>query len=66
MKKTNEYIVTYKSQEHYEVLGWIRASSTEEAIKKAEKELLGAAKAYKVANAQIAKWIDDQLIMFNI
>ena len=66
MKKTNEYIVTYKSQEHYEVLGWVRASSVEEAIKKAKKGLSGEAKAYKVANAQIAKWIEGQLIRFNI
>ncbi len=66
MKKTNEYIVTYKSQEHYEVLGWVRASSTEEAIKKAKKVLSGEAKTYKVVKAQIARWIEGQLIVFNI
>ena len=66
MKKTNEYIVTYKSQEHYEVLGWVKASSIKEAIKKAEKELLVEAKTYKVIDARITKWTEGQSIMFDI
>ena len=66
MKKENEYIVTYKSKEHYEVLGWVRASSIDEAIKKAKKELLVDAKAYHISSARIAKWAESQLIAFNI
>jgi len=44
-----EYILTYKSQEHFEVLGWVRAKSLEEAKKIAQIQLLIEAKRYNVA-----------------
>ena len=65
MKEKKEYIVTYRSQEHYEVLGWITASSIKDAQKKVQKELLKESKYYKVADAKIAEWKDSQNINFN-
>lgn len=66
-KKTKEYIVTYRSLEHYEVLGWIEAESLEEAKKKAKKTLSREAKHYSVADAEIAEWGKDKgEILFDI
>lgn len=55
-KEQKEYIITYKSMEHFEVLGWVRASSMEEAIKKAKKELVGEIKKYSVTDGEISEW----------
>ena len=64
--KEKEYIVTYKSEEHYEVLGWVKASSMSEAKTKAQQELLKEAKFYEVAEAEIAEWENPEIIPFNI
>lgn len=48
-----EYIIIYKSQEHYEVLGFVRAPNMEEAKKRAHKKLLPEAKYYSVIDAEI-------------
>lgn len=55
-KVCKDYIITYRSQEHYEVLGWVRAFSLEEAVCKAKQELNGAMDRYGVVNATIAEW----------
>jgi len=64
--KYKDYIVTYRSIEHYEVLGWVKASSLEEAIKKAQQELIKEAKLYDVADAEIAEWRDNDSVHFNL
>ena len=61
-----EYILTYKSEEHFEVLGWVKASSMSEAKTKAQQELLKEAKFYEVAEAEIAEWENPEIIPFNI
>lgn len=66
MTKEKEYIVIYKSMEHFEVLGFVMAGSMEEAEEKAQKELLKEAKHYKVVNAEIAEMRDLKEIFFNI
>lgn len=66
MKQKKEYIVTYRSQEHYEVLGWVSAPSMEEAKKKAQKGLLKEAKYYRVAEAKIAEWKNSDNVHFDI
>ena len=67
-KKMEEkkYIITYESREHYEVLGWVKALSLEEAKKKAQQELLKEAKYYDVAEAEIAEWKDDDTVHFDL
>lgn len=70
MKKNNnipekEYIVTYRSQEHYEVLGWVRAKSLEEAKKTAQVQLLMEAQRYNVREAEIAEWGENSVVSFN-
>jgi len=66
MKQKKEYIITYKSREHYEVLGWVIASSLEEAKSKARQELLKKAKHYNVSEAEIGEWKDGDNIHFDI
>lgn len=66
MKQKKEYIITYRSQEHYEVLGWVTAPSMEEAKKKAQQELLSEARHYKVTNAEIGEWKEGDTIHFNL
>ena len=65
-KKEKEYIVTYRSREHFEVLGWIAASSIKEAKKKAQQELLKEAKYYNVPEAEIGEWKGGDTIYFNL
>lgn len=65
-EKKKEYIITYRSEEHYEVLGWVRALSVEEAKEKAQKDLLEIAKYYKITEAEIAEWKKGGSIHFNI
>ena len=59
-----EYILTYKSQEHFEVLGWVRAKSLEEAKKIAQIQLLIEAKRYNVTEAEIAEWGENSIAPF--
>ncbi len=59
-----EYILTYKSQEHFEVLGWVRAKSLEEAKKIAQIQLLIEAKRYNVIEAEIAEWGENGIVPF--
>jgi len=61
-----EYIITYKSEEHFEVLGWVRAKSLEEAKKAAQVQLLTEAKCYNVAEAEITEWGENSVVSFNI
>lgn len=61
-----EYIITYKSEEHFEVLGWVRAKSLEEAKEVAQIQLLAEAKRYNVAEAEITEWGDNSIVSFNI
>jgi hypothetical protein len=51
-----EYIIIYRSEEHYEVLGWVKAVSVKDAVKKAGKELKKDILRYGVADASIAEW----------
>jgi hypothetical protein len=66
-KKNKEYIIIYRSLEHFEVLDWVEAESMEEAKKKAKKELIREANHYSVAEADIAEWGKDQdKVLFDI
>ncbi len=66
-KKKKEFIVTYRSMEHYEVLGWIEAEDIKEAKKKAKKKLDREAKYYNVPVAEIAEWGEESdEILFDI
>ena len=65
-KIQKDFIVTYRSREHYEVLGWVRAFSIEEAKKKVQKELLAEVKFYNVKEARIGEWKGEGSIFFNI
>jgi hypothetical protein len=57
MRKTiKEYIITYRSNEHYEVLGWVRAPSADKALKKARVEFKDDIEKYGIINATIAEW----------
>lgn len=64
MKKTKEkekgYIVTYRSQEHFEVLGWVWAKNRIEARKKAYEDLKDDIKKYNVSIAEIAEYKDPE------
>ncbi|KKU10951.1 MAG: hypothetical protein UX61_C0009G0009 [Parcubacteria group bacterium GW2011_GWA2_46_7] len=51
--KIKEYVLVYQSQEHYEVLGYVRAPSMIVAKKRAQKKLLPEAKYYNVPQAEI-------------
>lgn len=50
-----DYIVFYRSEEHYEILGFVRAKSLREAILKAKRQLKEEAVRYSVVNATIAE-----------
>jgi len=65
-KKSKEYVVIYRSQEHYEVLGYIDASSMKEAKTKAQEELKSEAKFYDVEEATVAELKDKDEIFFDI
>ena len=64
--KLEKYIVTYQSQEHFEVLGHVTAEDIEGAIKIAKEELNKEAKVYDVEEATIAKIVDERPIFFDI
>ncbi|MDD2245335.1 MAG: hypothetical protein PHR13_12105 [Dysgonamonadaceae bacterium] len=59
-----DYIITYRSLEHYEVLGWVRAESMEEAKKEA-KNFSEQIKKYGVKNMMIAEWNNGESISLN-
>jgi len=63
MKK---YIVIYRSQEHYEVLGYVTAPNMKEAAAKAQKELQKEAKFYGVKEAVIGELKDEKEITFDV
>ena len=68
MPKTllKRYIVVYRSQEHYEVLGYVRASDIKKAITLAQKELKNEAKFYEIEGAVIGELKDQERIIFDI
>jgi len=59
-----DYIITYRSLEHYEVLGWVRAESMEEAKKEA-KNFSEQIKKYGARNMMIAEWNNGESIFLN-
>jgi len=68
MAKTSikKYLVIYQSQEHHEVVGYVRASSVKEAIARAQKELKEEARFYDVKEAIIGELKGEQRIIFDI
>ncbi|MDD3399526.1 MAG: hypothetical protein WC919_02460 [Candidatus Paceibacterota bacterium] len=64
--KKKEYIIIYKSLEHFEVLGFVEAASMEEARALAQNNLLEEAKKYKVAEAEIAELNNLDKIYFDV
>ena len=65
-EKGKEYVIIYKSKEHYEVLGYVKAPSLEEAKKKAQAKLLPEAKYYNVTEAEIDEIVTFDKILFDI
>jgi hypothetical protein len=65
-KKEKEYVITYQSKEHYEVLGYVRASTLTEAKEKAKIKLLPEAKYYGVTEAEIDEITGFEKISFDI
>ncbi len=64
MEKKKEYIVVYRSEEHFEVLGFVNAENIEEAKKAALTELASEAKHYDVAEAEMAEYPSAETISF--
>ena len=52
-KAKKDFVVFYRSAEHYEILGFVRAVSLEEAEKKAVEELDYEASHYGIAKGMI-------------
>jgi len=67
MQKNNEkdYVVVYKSHEHYEVLGFVRAHSMKKAQKKAKKSLAYESKWYGIENAMVFEITNGSEISFS-
>jgi len=65
-KGVKDYVVIYRSCEHYEVLGYIRARSLEEAKEKAKKTLIKEAKQYNVTNAMIFEIVKGSEVLFDL
>ncbi len=63
-KQQKEYVVIYESQEHWEVLGFVKADSLKKAKTRAQKDLLEEAKCYKVDGAEIAELGNPDQISF--
>ena len=61
-----EYIITYQSEEHYEVLGYVKAFSLAEAKILAEKKLQDEAQYYNVTEAEIDEIAEHDTMTFNI
>ncbi len=68
MAKTSlkNYVVIYRSQEHNEVLGYVKGSDMEEAKTRAQRELKEEAKFYNVGEATIGELKDEREIIFDI
>lgn|GEM_PF-4432990 len=64
-KGKKDYVVFYRSLEHYEILGFVRALSQEEAIENAKKSLLEKSKHYGVRNAMLFEITNGVEISFN-
>lgn len=64
-KQLKNYVVIYQSQEHYEVLGHVKASNMEEAIARAKTELKMEARKYEVREASIGEVKSEQKITFD-
>lgn len=64
MKKEKEFVVFYKSMEHYEILGFVKANSIKGAEEKALKELNIEAIKYSVKEAMIAEISECKEIIF--
>ena len=65
-KSLKNYVVIYRSQEHNEVLGYVRASGMEEAKTRAQQELKEEAKFYNIGEATIGELRDEREIIFDI
>ncbi|MGC8851773.1 MAG: hypothetical protein ACP5PR_01580 [Minisyncoccia bacterium] len=65
-QKEKEYVVIYESEEHFEVLGYVKAHSLKEAKEKAKEELLNEARYYNVTDAEIDEISQYDEIHFNI
>jgi len=60
--RQKEFVVIYKSREHYEVLGFVRAESLKEAIEEAKRGLDYEAKHYGTGKAMIFEITDGKEI----
>jgi len=58
------YIVIYRSDEHFEVLNWVKAETKDEAILKFKKGEVNLINRYGVEDAVIAEWKDPEDISF--
>lgn len=65
-KQLKNYVVIYQSQEHYEVLGYLKASNMKEAIGRAKTELKMEARKYEVREASIGEVKSEEKITFDI
>jgi predicted transcriptional regulator len=59
-----EYIITYRSEEHFEVVGWVKAQSIEEAKETAKSVLAKDASFYGVTEAEIAEYGSSEIMNF--
>ncbi|MDD4931123.1 MAG: hypothetical protein PHG66_03130 [Candidatus Colwellbacteria bacterium] len=59
-----EYIITYRSEEHFEVVGWVKAESMEEAKELARNVLAKEASFYGVTEAEIAEYGTSETMSF--
>lgn len=62
--KEKEYVIFYKSVEHYEIIGFVKADSMKEAEEKALKEMEKEAVKYKVKEAMLAEISECKEIIF--
>jgi len=58
------YIIVYKSTEHFEVLGWEKSETRDEAKINFQKKHFGLIEKYKVKDAVIAEWKEPEDIQF--
>ncbi len=65
-KQLKNYVIIYQSQEHDEVLGYVRGSGIEEAKIRAQQELKEKAKFYNIGEATIGELKDEREIIFGI
>lgn len=65
-QQEKEYVIFYKSVEHFEIVGFVNAQNMEEAKKNAQQELFLDAKKYNVKEAEIAEIEDLDKVSFNI